>query len=454
MVMRLKHWWLVLTLFGSLAGCVNDPNTLGLSNSTFSSDYGVVVVDTITVKVSTVLLDSFPTSGTGVLLVGGYDDPKLGRTEGEGYFQVGNGGYWTPPTDAVFDSLVLIAHYSGYVYGDTTAAHTFEVHRIAQPFQTWTLPQFWINENQYSALYADNAKFNASAMRADRLPLGARTVAVRPNSQDSLVIRLSDDLGREWLRMSKDNAPDVAELGRFLEYFKGVRISTGGTGQSVVGLNTEALKLRLYYKSYVAERQQQQSHDYPFSTDLFNYSRVSADRSNTALSELSLSSDEIETYKTDNQAYVQSGAGVVTKLTFPYLTRLLRLTNVLLVNQAQLIIEPVKGSYSDAMPLPSSLTLYHTDKSNLPLQRVYANYNTSTYQAATISFDNEFDTSTGYRFTVTQLAQSLLSTDGSSDRGLLIMPPPNELNTTVNRAYFGTTGDYRVRLKIWYTQSK
>jgi hypothetical protein len=452
--MWLKHWWLAFLFLSILAGCDNDPKTLGLSNSTFASDYGVVVVDTITVKVSTVMLDSLPTSNTGSMLVGGYDDARLGRLKAEGYLQINNGGSWAPPAEATFDSLVLIAHYSGYAYGDTATSTRVEVRRLIQPFQTWTLPQFWVNENQYSALYTTASKFNASHMRSDVQPLGSHAILLRPHSKDSVVIRLSDALGRDWLRLTKEQAPDLIEADRFVEYFKGIVIGTGGTGNSVFGLNTANLKIRLYYKSYVSESLTQQYHDYPFSTGLFNYSSVTSDRSNTALNTLSLATDEISTEKTDRMAFVQSGAGLVTKLTFPYLTRLLGLTNVLLVNQAQLIIEPVKDSYSATFPLPSALTLYYTNKTNLPLQRVYANYTTSSFQLATISFDKEFDKSTGYQFTVTQLAQSLLGTEGETDRGLLIMPPATELTTTVNRAYFGTGGDYRVRLKIWYTQTK
>lgn len=452
--MRVKHGWLALLFVSVFLGCVNDPNTLGLSNSTFSSDYGVVVVDTVTVKVSTVLLDSFPTSNTGVLLIGGYNDPNLGRTQGSGYLQINPGDIWTPPTDALFDSLVLIAHYSGYTYGDTTHAHTVEVRRITQPFQVFTLPQFWINEGQYSSLYAANSKFNVSTMRCAEKPLGVRTVKIRASSTDSLMVRLGDDLGREWLRLTKEKAPDLTEDPRFMEYFKGICITTDGADQSVVGIKTENLKIRLYYKSYVGEKLTQLYHDYPFISGAYNYSQLVSDRANTPLHSLSLANDEVNAINTGNTAFVQSGAGLVTKVTFPYLTKLLRLTNVLLVNEAQLIIEPVKGTYSDNYPLPSSLTLYHTDKTNLPLQRVYANYNTSAYQTATISFDEEFNKSTGYQFTITELAQKLLSTEGETDRGLLIMTPPDQLNTTLSRAYIGAGGDYRLRLKIWYTESK
>lgn len=443
-------------LLCGVAACVNDPNTLGLSNSTFSSDYGVVVVDTITVNASSVLLDSFPTSNTGVLLVGGYDDARLGRIRAEGYLQLTTGSVSSITTDAVFDSLVLIAHYNTYSYGDTTLTPTFEVRRLVQPFQTWTLPQFWVNENQYSSLYTANSKFNGSAMRTDGQPLGMRSIAIRPNSKDSIMIRLNDDLGKEWLRLAKENATEVTDANSFLDYFKGIQLSVlSGTGGSVIGVKTENLKIRLYYRSYGGSDRLVERHvDFPYSAGLFSFTRFVADRTGTPLSSLSLQSNDISAANTDNMAFLQSGTGVVTKITFPYLTRLLRLTNVLLVNQAQLIIEPIKGSYSKTHPLPSSLTLYNTDKSNLPRERVYANFNTSAYQTASISFDDEFDTSTGYLFTVTQLVQNLLSTDASTDRGLLIMPPTEEMNTTVNRAYFGAGGDYRVRLKIWYTASK
>jgi hypothetical protein len=451
--MRVKHGWLALFLFGVLMGCQNDPGTLGLSNSTFNKDFNVIVVDTITVKVSTVRLDSLPTSNTGILLVGGYDDAKLGRTQGEAYLQIGTGSGWTPPTEATFDSLVLIAHYSGYTYGDTSYVHKFEVRRVTQPFQIYTLPQFYLTEQQYSALYTSNSKFNTSAMRADMQPLGTRTLRSRAHSKDSVTVRLSDELGRQWLTMSKDQSPDIVEESRFLDYFKGISIGTDGTDQSVLGINTTNLRIRLYYKSYVGEELTQSYHDFPFETGLYNYTRVITDRSNTALSSLSLKNNELSTSQTDNMAFIQAGSGLVTKLTFPYLTRLLRLTNVLLVNQAQIIIEPVKGTYDDKFPLPKTLTLYHTDKSNLPIQRVSANYNVNAFQAATISFDKEFDTSTGYQFTVTQLAQALLSTDGDSDRGLLITIPPEEISKTFGRAYIGAGGDYRVRLKVWYTKA-
>ncbi len=454
LIRRVRQGWLML--FGNvcLLACANDPNTLGISNSAFTSDYGVVVVDTVTVDVSTVLLDSFPTSNTGSVLVGGYIDNKLGRMQAEGYLQLGVGNTWTPPADATFDSLVLIAHYGDYVYGDTLAPCTLEVWRLSQPFQTWALPQFWINEGQYSSLYAANSKFSSSAMRYYDTPLGSRTIQLRPGSTDSVMVRLDNALGQQWLAMAKDQSPDITEENRFQEYFKGLCLRTTGSENSVVGLTTEDLKIRLYYRTLSGERHIQANHDFTFVSGMYSYTRFLSDRSGTPLAGLTPENKAISAARTDDMAFIQAGTGLVMKLSFPYITQMIGFSDVLLVNQAQLIIEPVKDSFSDAFPLPSTLALYHTDQSNLPQLRVYANYNTSSYQTATAGFDKEFNRASGFTFTLTQYVQELVSTDGNRDKALLVMPAPDQLNTSVNRVYLGASGDYRVRLKIWYTQSK
>jgi hypothetical protein len=55
----------VLIGLGSvIAGCTSDNGVIGLGLSDFADEYSVVVIDTITVKASTILLDSIPTSGT------------------------------------------------------------------------------------------------------------------------------------------------------------------------------------------------------------------------------------------------------------------------------------------------------------------------------------------------------------------------------------------------------
>ena len=113
----------------TIAGCTNDPSSLGLSDSSFKTDYGVVLVDTVTVSVSTVLLDSIPTSNTGVLLVGGYSDMKLGRLQAEAYVQVGIGDTWSPRNGGL--ASLVCCKFSGYTYV-VPQCRTFEVGRETQ----------------------------------------------------------------------------------------------------------------------------------------------------------------------------------------------------------------------------------------------------------------------------------------------------------------------------------
>ena len=150
------NWKFILTWSAVIAvftACDNEPGSLGVAHTTVDKDFAVVLVDTIKVAASTVLLDSIPTSGTGSILIGGYSDPKLGVLNAEGYIQVGIGDAWEPADNAIYDSLVLVMNYSGYHYGDTSNAQTFIARRITAPFKTYSLPQFWVDEKQYSALY-------------------------------------------------------------------------------------------------------------------------------------------------------------------------------------------------------------------------------------------------------------------------------------------------------------
>ena len=434
-----------------LTACENEPGSLGLGNSVFDDNYSVVLIDTIKVNASTVLLDSIPTSGTGSILIGGYSDPKLGLLSAEGYIQLENGKAWVPPEHAIFDSLVLTLSYSGYYYGDTSQVQTFVARRITQAFKTYNLPQFWVDEKQYSALYKASSLYNSSAVRYDVAMLGSKTFRPRPNT-DSLTIRLDDNLGKEWLDLAKDQGANITEKDKFLEYFKGIAISPGVSPEAVVGFNTADAKIRLYYKEYSDETLVQKFHEFPIGTTLPYYTKLYSNRSGTILESLTNENNEISSDKSDDQVFIQSGSGLVVKVTFPYIRKMIDLENILIVNKAQLVLEPTKDSYDGTFSLPPNLTLFETNKSNLPLKQLFADYNVTEKQKASITVDNEFDKTSGYVFTITEYMQDMLSSEGNLQKGLLIMPLSEEIGKRVERTYInaGNGSGYRIRLKVWY----
>lgn len=446
-------WSAVLSV---LMSCNNEPGSLGLGNSVFDNDYGVVVVDTMKVVASTVLLDSIPTSGTGSMLIGGYSDPVLGVLNAAGNIQFDKGETWEPPDNAVFDSLVLVLQYNGYHYGDTSVALTFNVHRITQPFKTYELPQFWVDERQYSALYKASSFYNSSAIRHDVSLLGAKTVRPRPNGSDSLSIRLDDNLGKEWIKLAKEQSVAITEADKFTEYFKGIAISTTSPSEAVVGFTPVDTKIRLYYREYSVEELVQKFHEFPVGTSQPYFTKVSANRHGTILESLTSENEELSSSKTRENVFIQAGTGVVAKVTFPHIRKMLDLEDLLLVNSAKLILVPIEDSYDGKFPLPQDLTLFETNKTNLPLKQLFTDFNVTEEQRASITIDPEFDETSGYVFTITEYMQELLSTEGNQEQGLLIMPPADEIGKVVERTHLnaGESPNYRVKLKIWYTRKR
>src|SRR5258705_1158349 len=91
----------------------------------------VVTVDTFAVKVSTVFLDSFPTSGTVTQLLGRYIDPFFGIITSQSYTDIGLPVSLPTITNvSVYDSIVLISRVNRIFYGDTSKVQRFNVSQL------------------------------------------------------------------------------------------------------------------------------------------------------------------------------------------------------------------------------------------------------------------------------------------------------------------------------------
>jgi len=134
----------------------------------------------------------------------------------------------------------------------------------------------------------------------------------------------------------------------------------------------DSIRIRLYYHepdiiqvgTYV---------DFPISNKAYQFNNVTANRSGTILSVLdslvannkdSISST-VASSRTNAASYIQSGTGIETKIQFPYLTQISGLPDYLSILRALLIVKPVMGSYSPTQYLPSALTLFQTDQTNV-----------------------------------------------------------------------------------------
>src|SRR5579871_6847093 len=143
----------LLALF-SLIGCEKQPDLL--FGSTYTDDNtgaNIVLVDTATVLMSTIYVDSTATAATGYHMVGSYNDDYLGKISSRSYFQV------APPTTLptldpradTYDSigLVLFAKPGNPYYGDTTVYQTYVVNQIDTLFQFANNQVAWYSNRSF-----------------------------------------------------------------------------------------------------------------------------------------------------------------------------------------------------------------------------------------------------------------------------------------------------------------
>ena len=171
----------------------------------------MISIDTITIDVSTIKMDSLVTSNESRILVGNYDDPLFGKVKSDSYFQVSASSFNlysqnsdTDATGYVFDSIAMIMRYDDYYYADTTKVQTLNIHRVIKNFKP--------NVN-------DDSFYNNSALGYNDASLGTITYRPKPIGKDSINIKLDNEFGMSFLislkimklRTSKD----------FTEYLKG-----------------------------------------------------------------------------------------------------------------------------------------------------------------------------------------------------------------------------------------
>ena len=357
-------------------------------------------VDTVAVGMSTVLLDSFATNNPSSLLIGSYKDAYLGLITAKPFFQLSLPSDLTIEDNAVYDSLTFILKPNGSYYGDTTKSFTLGVYELDQ---------------NISYTYGTQL-FNNSTVAAKPVPLGTKTVRISP-AKDSISVRLSDAKGAELFDKLKTASADVSSTG-FLNYFKGIMLSVNRSDTSMVyGANvvTDSVKMRLHYHTSVPYPESRFK-DFSISRNDLAFNQLIADRSGTLIQSSGAGIKEFASTVTGDRSYLQSGAGVLLKLTFPTLRNILQLSSTVKLVDARLVVRVAENSF-DAYnyKLPASLYLAGTDASN-SIGSAVAGVAASVPQT-----DYVYNTNATYSFSVTSAINTLLTTAGTTANGFFLL---------------------------------
>jgi hypothetical protein len=400
----------------------------------------VILVDTLTVEVSTINFDSLVTSDQKRILIGNYEDPIFGNVKSESYFQM------TPDnleldneisnTDTpiyVYDSIAMILRYDKYYYGDTTKVQTINIHKLTQKVKP---------NNE------DDSFYNSSALSYNSTSIGTKSFYPKPNDKDSINITLDNSFGNELFQKLKNN--EVTSYDEFIDFFKGILIKPQTTtSANVIGFKTTSV-LRLYYSEQNNSSEQESLFkDFEISDSNKQFNNISLNRIGTILQNLPAYNDKLSSKLTNNSSFIQSGTGVACRIDFPHIKEVKYLSDRGLIVDAELILKPVKNSYSTLFPLNDSLQVFVSDNLNR-ISGTLKNSDGTQKFAILDSATDEFNENIGYKINIgTFLYSEMLKTSGK--KSSLIFTIPN-ISKGVNRIVLGNQNnpESKMKLKIYY----
>ena len=426
--------WVLLVSVGWICiSCSDDSDNFTIGNDFLESQADLRMIDTFSVSLSTVLIDSLPTSYIDSFLLGNYEDDIFGRVSCNGFFEVGlpsNAG--NVQDDDYFDSITISLRYTGYFYGDTTREIRLDFYRLTEELE--------LDESGYL--------YNTSSFAHESTPIATHIFRPTPLAKDSIEITINELVGVELFELMRSNDEIMETENNFLDYFKGIAIvaDTNYNG-SVVGFNAEEDNIMIrIYGHRIEETTVDLEYDFPLISAEKQFNQILYNFANTSLERITERDVAVPASELDNKSYSQGGIGLMTKVQFPSMNEFLLYENTFIL-MAELIIKPARQSYN-IFDLPDDIYLYNTDKHNSigdVLIDEEGNVVTPSFY-----YDENYEDENSYTFDVTNFIKNELSDNYfDTDHGLILTFSFEEYLCSLKRIVFDA-GAYSSQLKIYY----
>jgi hypothetical protein len=419
-----------MALFSS---CYDENNDYG--TDLVESSFRNIMVDTCTVNVTSIMMDSLETSEQSVALVGKYTHPLWGSVTSTAYIPFSRPSFSADADKEVkLDSLVLRVKYNGTFVGDTTKYQQISIHRLLQ--------KVVLNNDDY--LYSYN-HFNY-----DPTPLATYRFRPKPGSGNTLEIRLSDALGEDLLEKFESNSVEV-NTDRFEEYFKGLTIVPSETENGcLMGFSVadSSCCMQLFYHLKDELSTEKEFLFKPNTETQFNH--YDYDRSGTILSSYNSKHIEIPSELMNNYGVLFGGVGWYCRFEFPYINNLMQTGKQIEVESAILKLYPVPGTYSDFNQFPDSIYLNIADENNVVTEQV-TDYLGTTVQAGKLVKDETYSQNTYYYFDLTTFMREDMGTFGINKHNLQLVLNNNSYTRKFsNLTFYDQHGKMPLKLQLTY----
>lgn len=447
------RYLLFLSLLATTVSFYSCDKEMSVSLDNSNENMGIVVVDSMTINTSTFQLLDMPSAGTGTLLVGKSTQPKIGSLKSSSYFLVQLQTLTNDiPANAVFDSinLVLRPNRARYFYGDTTKTQSIAVHRVTEEIVLKDITNSIDNYN--TPVYVSGPTiFNNQKFNFDATALGSQSFSPRIRSIDSISIKLNQSLGQEIYDMVRTNDINVTSNESFQKYLKGLVLVPGDQNTVVLGLS-DTLKVNVNYSYFGADGfKKQGAKVITAGGKSYQYNNIEYDRTGTAYAALNATNREISSSATNGELLIQSGAGLVAKMTIPSLNDFMHEEN-LAVNKVELIVETTGNNYG-FYPTSNALMLLIANSNGVPISYVRAPFSANIQQANFIP-GNDSGVNGRYVFNLIDFIKNV-NTPEFRGTSLLLSTASPALFGTANATMIATeNGKPKIKLNIVYTKFK
>jgi hypothetical protein len=394
---------------------------------------GLYTTDTLSLLTSTVIEDSLRSDETPTVVIGTLDDGIFGKT------QCGMFSQFSIPNNlqdinfqangfAILDSAVLMLSYNFDYYGDTTVAQTFNVYQMTD------------------VLYKDSLYYTNRPKNYYPQSIGSLSFLPHPRSgvvvdNDTVAAHVRIPISLSWAQQifaqGTGAAGQLRDNTTWRDYMNGLYIQSGATGQNLLYFNPldTLTGLRLYYHTAAART----SFTFVVNSSTPYYSYYQHDHSTGSINLGQTGEPNV---------YVQSNAGLKTKIQFPSLKNWYdNLGYNVAINKAELVIFGVPDQTApDNFPLNTRMFLTSIDsvgKEHLLIDM----FESTTYYGGSLN-----TTTNVYKINIARYIQGILSGE-EENNGLYL----KEIFGTENgrRSVLGSgsnTNGLKMYLRLLYTR--
>jgi len=417
-----------------ITSCSSGIDDLDLGENLLQIKSTVLLVDTFSVNLSTVKLDSIPTSNVDEAMVGKYYNDHSGSLEMLHYFNIteayGINSIFTDNETDIFDSLTIRMNYSHYYAGDTTKVFEMSLYHLTEELD-------YIDDGESSEYL-----YNTSSFPYNDKPLGTIEVKnPRPVQKDTLEFRIDDAIGEKIIEMVKSDSNILDSDDNFMEYMKGFVLKASPNNSAIIGFTQDSIRLKLYTHriGFIKEER-----EYEFYSGI-SYNQAIGDRSNTKFMGLSEQKTKISSNATDTLTYIQGGSGIVTRIDFPTMGKSFFDNMSLFKGQLILYIPEAKKSGIKDDKLPSSLTFYTTSARN--------NLKSDASITATLIYNSNYKEGSYYAADITTWLLDELTYDTyNTNNGLILLFPLSTMQKEADMVFFNgqDNKEFIPKLNLFY----